>query len=524
MSREFKALFKISLKQSFDLRRKNNRQKNSSLLSILLIILIAGSILSGFYGYTFYMVAKEFALDFKNIIYAMAGLASLICLTTSIPKVKSTLFGGKDYDLLASMPIKKSYIIFVKFFSLYLMELLYSFIFVIPSSLIIAIMSKEYLILVDGLMLLFILPVVPLLAAGIIGLFIGLIADRFKFGNLITIILYVGVLGLIMYSSYLGNSTNADAANMDSFFDIYCWFNPSTKLLCLPYPGLNYLIYIGTNLIILILIIMVFAKCYDYFHFLMTSTKSNRKYVQKDAKVKGQFKALLSLDLKRYFSSKTYLMNTITGGVLSILMVVIMAISFASVDAPEANEILKMVSPYFCLIILWIIGFAVPSAVAINFEGKHFWLVKTLPVSYKDYGKSKILLSEIVLAPFVLVASIVLLFFTELNFINIFTIFFLPQIYLFSMILIGYYINTKFYKLEWSNEVEAVKNSKSMLLAMLLDFAYTIVLSALFICLGILVNFLTGVICAFLLCLIVLVGMIFLCQRDCSKRIAAIEI
>ncbi len=523
MSSELKALFKVNLKQSFDVRRKNNKKNSSSLLALLLIILVVGCLFSGIYGYIFYILAADLAIDFKYIIYAMAGLASLICLATSIPRVKNTLFGSKDYDLLASMPIKKSHIILVKFISIYLMELLYSCIFVLPSTLIIVFLGKDYLILLDGLLLIFVLPVIPLLVAGIIGLFIGLIADRFKFGNLISLILYLGVLGLIMYSSYFGNSSNATTADMQSFFDIYSWFNPSTKLLSLPL-GLNYLIYVGINLIILVLIILVFAKGYDYFHFLMTSTKSTRKYVQKSVKVKGQFKAILSLDLKRYFASKTYLMNTITGGVLAVLMIIIMINTFASVDSPEAEGILKLASPYFSILILWLVGLTVPSAVAINFDGKYFWLMKNLPISYKDYGKSKIILSEIVLAPFVLVASSVLLFFIELNFLNVFMVFVLPQIYLFSMNLIGYYINTKVYKLEWSNEIEAVKNSKSMVLAMLVDFGYTIAITAIFICLGIFVNFWIGAVCAISLCLIVLIVMLLLCRKHCSRRIAAIEV
>lgn len=528
MSKSFKALFKVGLSQSFDFRRKD-KVKNASILVPVVLIFILGSLFSSFYSFIFCdaLYSTGYQQSLNLVLYAMAGIASLLALVTGITKVKGTLFGGNDYDMLASLPIPKKNIIFVKFISLYLVQLFYTIIFVLPATIIVTIMGKQPLWLFDGVLLLIFSPVLPLLLAGILGTAISFISDRFRFGNIITVLIYIAFLGAIMYSSFMLNSGGSegeyDVSGILQLLNIAGWVNPSTKLLSLNIAVLPYVFYVVSNGVVLLGVILLFAQCYDYFHFLMTATKSHQKYVERSVRPKGQFKALFVLDLKRYFTSKMYLMNTITSGVMSVLCIVIMIITFQSIEDPEAVSILKMIIPYFVLIVVWCVGMAVPSGVAINFEGKTMGQVKALPISYKQYSTSKILLSYLVLAPFILISSIVLTIFTEKNFINIFTIFVLPQVYLFGMSSIAYFINMHFYKLNWSNETEAVKNSAGMLISMLIDFIYTGLLCAVLIVPGVNGYFYVGAILTIVLVLAVTITFFLLVQKTCTKAITKIE-
>ena len=152
------------------------------------------------------------------------------------------------------------------------------------------------------------------------------------------------------------------------------------------------------------------------------------------------------------------------------------------------------------------------------------WQMKSLPISYKLYAKSKIVMSYLILAPFVLIASSVLTVFMEKNFINIFTAFVLPQIYLFSMCSIAFWINSVFYKLKWSNETEAVKNSAGMLISMLIDFVYTALLCVVLIIPGIFGYFFVGAILTILIVLIVAISFYSIVRKTCSRNINAIEV
>ncbi len=515
-------LFKVTLKQTFDFRGKN--KKNVSFWLPVLLILIFGSFISTFYTISFAEVMRAENGDYRYILYAMSGLASLLCITTTITKIKPMLFAGNDYDLLASMPIPKYSIIFVKFVSIYLMELLYSFILTIPPVIVLLIYGCTPLCALEAVILMFMIPLLPLLIASILGVFAGFISDRYRFGNALSIIFYLVFMVAVFYLSMTINTNTDSPTDMLRPLKIFMWYNPSLYLFTSLPVGLNYLAFIGVGLIALIILILVMAFCYDYFHILLTTTKSHRKYVAKEQKQKGQFKAIFFLDVKRYFTSKSYLMNTITGGLLTIIITIIMMVTFLSLDDPEASNILKIIAPFFVLSIMWCVGIAVPSSVAINFEGKYFWQIKSLPISYKQYSYSKILLSELVLAPFVLIASTILVVFAEKNFINIFTIYLLPQLYLVSMNFIGYYINMYFYKLKWTNEMEAVKNSKGMIISMLIDFAYTIAIMGAMLGLGIPLGFLFGAIASFILVISMMVIFIVLVRNNCTQQITTIEL
>ncbi|MCI9652729.1 MAG: hypothetical protein HFG91_00055 [Acholeplasmatales bacterium] len=503
MSKPGLALLKVSLSQSFDFRKKD-KIKNVSMLVPIILIFIGGCLLASIYSFFFSFIL----LDSKNgeqlhkVLYAMAGIASLLGIVTGFTKVKGTLFGGNDYDMLASLPIPKRNIIFVKLFSLYLIQFFYTAIFVLPATGIVAFMGKQPLWLLDGLLLLILSPVFPLFIAGSLGILIGLISDRFRFGNVITVLFYIVFLMAIMYSSFLMNSGGGteeyDIIGLLRLLSIMGWINPFSKLLTLEMIGVNQALYIASTLILLTGMIYLFARCYDYYHVLMTSTRTSIKYVQKMQKRRGQFKALFFLDVKRYFTSKMYLLNTITGGIMCILVTAIMFFSFKTVKDPEAMTIFKEIAPYMVLIVVWCVGMAVPSAVSINMEGKTMWQIKTLPISYKQYALSKVLLSYLVLAPFVLISSILLTIFTGFTLASAIVNFILPQVYILSMSLLGLLVNSYFYKLKWSNETEAVKNSSGMLISMVLDFAYTGILCVLLLVPGLLGFYLLGAIVAIL--------------------------
>lgn len=516
-----KSLLKISLSLSFDFRKKD-KKANSSILIPLIIMLIFGLLFSTMYSLLF-VVAIKSKDEYVNLIYSMAGIYSLIVITSNILRVKGTLFGGNDYELLASMPISKRSIIFSKILSLYIVQLFYSIIFILPSTIIAFIYSSNFIFLIIGLLVIIFTPIIPLFISAIIGTFIGIISDRFKFSNIISLFFYIIFICIIMYISYIMNK-GEDVENIAGMITVFSWFNPSTMLLKYDY-SYSIILYCLINIIMLILMTFIFSLVYDNVHHLMTSFKnSNNSTIRIKQNSSGEFKTLLFLDFKRYFSSKMYLINTITGGLMSILSIVIIVLSFKNNIDISANEILKDISCLFVLVIIWCVSMVVPSAVSINFEGKAMWQMKVLPIDYKKYSLSKILMSYLVLAPFALISSIILLFNNNINILNIVTIIFLPQLYLFSMSIIGYYINLKLYKLKWNNETEAVKNSSSMIISMLIDFIYTIILVSLFVVSFILNYFYIGVIISFILVISLIIIFYILTMKKCNDKISDIEI
>lgn len=525
MNKPFLALFKVTLKQSFDFR-KNNKKNIAFIVPILCIVLL-GCFFSSIYAYLFSYMLKEANVSLNVVLYAMAGFATMLILTTTVPKVKNILFGGQDYEMLSALPIKKSSIIAVKFLGLYLVELLFSFVFIVPSTIIVVVLGSSPLLLIEGLLLFLFIPILPLILAGIVGMSIALISDHFKFGNILTVFFYLIFLCAVMYLSFSMSNANAteDMTDIITTFQVFSWFNPTIQLLLIDLPVVNYLIFFAVNLSLFGLMAITLGYCYDYFHVLMTSTKCHRTYLAKPVKQKGVFKAIFTLDLKRYFSSKAYLLNTMTGGILTIVMTIFMVVVFLRIDDPEAMIVLReRVAPYLPIMILWCASIAVPSSVCINMEGKGMWQVKCLPLDYRKYALSKILLSELITAPTALIASIILLFYMEITPIYVITTLLLPQVYLLAMNCLAFYVNMCFPNLKWSNEIKAVKNSMSAVLSMLIDFAGSLIVAAVFLLLGVYVDVWVGAITVLGLSLIFAIFGVCLVYYKCEKKISFLEI
>ena len=521
MSNSFLPLFKTNLKIAFDFRGK---KQNRSMMSLLIIITIVGMLGSALYGFIFSMAAKESNTPIIGVLYAMAGFASLLALTTTIPKVKTTLFGGNDYDMLAAMPIPKKEILFVKFFSLYLIELYYTFIILIPAGIVCFIFDNSIIYIIHSLVMLFLVPICPLLLACLIGTFISVVADRSKFGNIISTALYLVFIVIVFTTSMMTSSGNVES--MQPLFDLFKWFNPTNVLLDINIPGINYLIYIVVNLVILIGVIGLLTFFYDYIHDLLSVARTSKKKTAKqDFKVNTSSKSLLKIDFKRYFSSKGYFMNTITGGILSVVMMGVAVFSILTDES--AKETLDAFRPYLAFMSLGIVlmlGLTTPATSAISIEGKNMWIIKSSPIDYKKYLQSKILLSEIVMAPFALIASVLVMILTKDDVAALIATLLIPQLYLLSMNYISLVLNTRFYKLNWSNEMEVVKQSKCVVFAMLIDFAYTFVLAVLFISLGLIVGVWLGALVSVVFCLIVALIARHVLYKKGPQRIANIEV
>ena len=223
-------------------------------------------------------------------------------------------------------------------------------------------------------------PGLPLVVACLGGTFISGISDRTKFGKIISVLFYAAFLVLVMSASMM--SSSGETESMEPLFNMFKWINPTNTLLEIDIPGINYLVYILTNTVLLIVVIVMLTYFYDHIHDLLTTSRSKKKQQNIEYKNTTSSKSLLKIEFKKYFSSKGYLMNTIVGGILCIVMVGVMLSTLLTNEDPEFVAIIKDIVPYLSLMIMWCIGISTPAASAISMEGKSFWIIKTLPIDY----------------------------------------------------------------------------------------------------------------------------------------------
>ncbi len=492
----FFELVKVDLKGTFDKRKFKENKKAQTFLAFIVVFAILFIGLSFLYNFIYVGMFRLAEIDPYVPVIFFAAFASVLTFSTSLFKIKG-IFLGKDYDMLSAMPIKKSHILGSKLFSLYIVELLYTAIIMIPNAIVILIYYQNILASLTALLLMFFLPAVPMVIALLFSLFVTLVADRYKFGNVINVIMYLILFVAIFFLSFtISFSSSAGgraaeggevAALAEAYLGMYNgikYMNPSLVLVELAYTTnpLFILLFIGGNILLVLLVLFLIAKLFGVVHQVINTYKSNTVYVKKELAVKGQFATLFKTEAKKYFGSKYYFINTISSGICALVFAVLLSLSMS-------NKInLMQISPDFMLnarhylyfaafAIIFGVGIQTPAALSISIEGNGFWITKSLPIDYKKYLFVKVLLSSLVLGVCSIIASTIMVCLIDFDFISIVTVYVLPLLFIVFASELGLIIDLKHYKFDWKNEMDCVKHSAASYMALFSDWGIMIVLA-----------------------------------------------
>lgn len=530
-------LIKVNLREALDVRKfKENKNKTISFFAFLGLMLCLELFLSIVYNLMFAVLFNEAG---TNLVYStmfMGGFASLMTFTTSVFKVKS-IFVGKDYELLRSMPIKKTTIIAAKIINLYLIELLYSAIIMLPNMVINLCLTGDFTYLITGLLATILIPALPMVIACLFSLFITLVADRYKFGNVINFILYILLFVAIFFFSFSMSMASSmgdtgeevlDISGFISMAENMAWLNPTLFLVRLAYLE-NYA-YIGlfllANIVLSVLVVCFIALLFDRIYTIINSYRSNTTYVRKKLESKGQFKTLLHSEYRRFFTSKYYFINSISSGICAIVMSGLFAFMFSKYSFIEGIEeeldTFRQYGYFFTLIIAFGIGIATPASASISIEGGNFWMIKSFPIDYKKYALAKLVVSVSVLGVCSIVSSVLIIALLQPSVFSCIMLIITPLLYVALTSVIGLLINLSYYKLNWKNEQECVKNSAGVVISMLLDWVVMIVLAIVLIG-GSVIHIYLGGIAAAVVLFLALIIFYFILMNGIERKIQRIE-
>ena len=136
---------------------------------------------------------------------------SIMTIVEGVYKSGSLLFNCKDDQLLLSLPIKRSTVVFVRIFKFYVFELLFNSLFMIP--LILAYLrwaeSINWTFFLTSFVMILLLPIIPIVISCIIGAIISSLSSRFKFKNFAQTVIAIILLLAVLYISFF----------MDTFYE-----------------------------------------------------------------------------------------------------------------------------------------------------------------------------------------------------------------------------------------------------------------------------------------------------------------
>ena len=488
---KFLLITKINLLQTFSLTKNNNskfkseRRKKS--LKILAVIILISYIM----GYIFFLT-KSLLPSFIAIgkpLYAIAFLfviCTFFIFFTNLFRIKNILFDFKDYDLLMSLPIKRSSVITSKIVSSYIINLIYTLIIMLPGYI-------AYIMKLDMpndfifFLLILTIPIIPLLFSSIIGIFLAWITSFFKNKNIGSYIVNLLVIFIVLFISFKINGipeseiVNHSINMVDSFSKYYPFTSIFVDLLE-NLSVISLLIYF-----ILPIVLMMIFILFINFGYIPLRNKLLRQNIKTNYKI-GEYrknspiKRLYLKEIKKYFSNSMYVINTSFGCIMLIVLVVLMTLlgNDAFSNAPKIVDFKMLITTNIFMVLSFICAMSSTTHASISLEGKSLWIMKSIPASPSTIFLSKMLVNLTILVPTIILGGTFFGVYLHLPFDKFILLYLLPFTYAIFATISGLIFNLIFPKFDFDNEIRVIKQSSPVVLTMLTNVIMVILLFTIF--------------------------------------------
>ena len=457
---------------------KNASTKKKILLPVFLFLIVGYSI-----GYYAYMIGKP--LHEIGLTYVMLSLfifmVSIITIIEGIYKSQGILFECKDNDLLFSLPIKRSQILFVRIFKLILFQYIYNLMFLLPAFVIYIYFEHPSIsFYIISFIMTILIPIIPTVISSILGYLVKMVSSKFKSKKIMQTILFMGIFFLSFnLNNFILNIASRASSINDMLTRIYYPVGAYTILID-KFDIMVFLKLLLINIIPFILFILLGGKY--YFKIIEGSKESivrkskNKKEVYKK---NSPIKALTIKELKRYFSSPVYMFNTIFGLLLVLVLTILLCIKGNSIiemliSNEELNINISIPVIYYVLVLFSCLMTSITSS-SVSLEGKTINITKSLPISERDIFKSKIIYPYIIELPFVIISELIFFIIFKVNIIYILLIFSMSISSITLSSILGLIINLKYPKMNASNDTEVVKQSMSSMVAVFINMGIIII-------------------------------------------------
>ena len=460
-----------------------SNEKKKLLITTATLLLIAAVIcfMSTTYSIALATVLKP--MGYLDLILIVAVLFScILSFITSIYKAQGTLFSSKDYDLLMALPIRNSTILTSKILSLMSINYIGTALVIVPASIVYFIYNGSlswtfFIILIIGLIF---IPMIPIISASILALTnsapfptITFISSRFKHKNIVTTVVgMIAFLLIMILSMNMQNYINEFIANSDSIVKgLSSIYLPAMYLkeALVNYDIFALIKFILISIVPFLIFILVFSKTFKVINGKLSESYKKANYKVSKLEASSVIKSLITQEVRRYFATPIYVMNTAFG------MVLLVAASIATLFVSKETlveflgypEIANMIPVEILVFLVFTIGLSCTTNSSISLEGNRLWILKSLPIEPNDIFKGKIITNLIITIPASIIANV--FFYIGLKFDIKYLIFNLVISIVFAIVsaILGIIINLYFPKMEWTNPTTVVKQSASVMITIL---------------------------------------------------------
>lgn len=418
---------------------------------------------------------EDFFMLLTSLLFWVFGLWNLLSGFDEVIQ-------SKDSDFIWSLPIKSWEATLAILISKYLIHTTLTFLVLVFGFVITIyyIGFSNILIIIPIVILSFIIPLLSINIPFLITLIVRSILRIFNirtriFESLLTLLLFISPL---VYHIVLSGE-----------LDYKKWFIDASILRFSAHE--IYTVGFFTNVLILIVIAFLTTSLVSLIMINFLSTLRNQlNHPQSKKRGTGELSinsksfTFLLKEFRLYFSSMTYVMNTILTPLIYfilnivLLMNVIPDLETFSVQILNFTIDAHLIYTVVCIILVTL---TTTTSCSISFEGKSIWIMLTAPIDVWDISSAKIIINILLFLPSILLSFLV--YINVFN-VNIFYLITMLTLILFTLILIsviGVYINLKHPNFSWNNDMEVVKQSRGTILTAVISMILIPIISALLV-------------------------------------------
>ena len=461
------------IKYTKDASKKKKSVGNSvAYVLIFLMIVIYGTLAS--IGLVYSGSANVIPVMTATLLTALAFILTLF-------RASGYLFSYKEYDMLVSMPFEIKDVVAAKFFYMYIKSL----------PLLIALSLSMYVGYLFGakfsivsmifwLVLTLVIPIIPMVISSALGAVFAKIGSAFRHKTLVqTILIFIIVLPTFFIRFIVEDIFREDKASetLDGVADTFSnigkilftakWFSKAIidkNIIC-------FILLIVLTVIVFELFFIILSKYYRKINSRLGFSAAHKDYELKKNKKRSMVVAIAFKEYKRMTGSTTYLVNVSMGVMLTFILGLVAIFVDADVliktimnGAPVTADIIAPVVPVF---VYFLVGMVATTACSPSLEGKNYWIMQTLPIDVMTDCKGKILFNLLLMYPVAAFATLTLsicfnsgIGLTLISMVTVFVMCLFSSVY-------GLKCGLKHRKLEWTNEVEVVKQGMAVTLYLL---------------------------------------------------------
>lgn len=413
---KFLTLFKFKFKYNLGITQLKNYLQSGPkavllfIFAILFVLLMLACMLLLYVVMAVSLYTAGKALGNPSLmIKVMLTAGQLLMLITGLFSAFNMMFGGKDYDFMASLPIKKGHIFFVNFTITYLIEIAFSAFIILPVMVVYAMNEPVGVTFwLFGILGIAAFPALPVCLSTILMILFMSVMGRFKHREaLVTIFSFVLCAAVLAASMLINSNTTENTVNEDAFESFLSGGGGAINLAAYVLPGaaflsgaissvgfaavLNFLALLAMTAVLIGITYWVGRGL--YFKVLQkisgAGKKTNTKVSKKDFVSRSPMKAFFVKEWRLLLRSPVYALNSLINIVMGpIILFIMFSVQMGGEDSENAmTMILGLVEKYpsaavcaviFLTVIIGGLNFA--WATTISREGSSIWITKIIPV------------------------------------------------------------------------------------------------------------------------------------------------